>query len=72
MNATLVYSSKWFPKSRTLCSWEPQQDSFSNLLRDIFADVSLKKRLKIERNKYFYKPSEDYREYLIRFKGIRK
>lgn len=72
MNATLVYSTKWFPKSRTLVSWEPQKDSFSKLMRDIFADVSLKKRLKIERNKYFYKPSEDYREYLIRFKGIRK
>ena len=72
MNATLVYSTKWFPKSHTLCSWEPQKDSFSKLMRDIFADVSLKKRLKIERNKYFYKPSEDYREYLIRFKGIRK
>lgn len=72
MNATLVYSTKWFPKSRTLCSWEPQKDSFSKLMRDIFADVSLKKRLKIERNKYFYKPSEEYGEYLIRFKGIRK
>jgi hypothetical protein len=72
MNATLVYSTKWFPKSRTLTSWEPQKDSFSNLLRDIFADSFAKTNLRIERNKYFYKPSNDYKEYMIRFKGIRR
>lgn len=72
MNATLVYSTKWFPKSRTLCSWEPQKDSFSKLMRDIFADVSAKTNLRIERNKYFYKPSNDYKEYMIRFRGIKK
>jgi hypothetical protein len=69
MNATLVYSSKWFPKSQTLVSWEP--DNCDNLMRSIFGNVC-KNRLKIERNKYFYKPSEDYTQYLVRFKGIRK
>jgi hypothetical protein len=72
MNATLVYSTKWFPKSRTLVSWEPKQDSFSKLMSSIFADVSAKTNLRVDGNKYFYKPSNDYKEYLIRFKGIRK
>lgn len=72
MSATLVYSSKWFPKSNTLLVWEPKEDRFTKLMRDIFAQSSLNKRLKIERNKYFYQPSNDYKEYLVRFKGIRK
>ena len=72
MNATLVYSTKWFPKSRTLTSWEPQQDSISKLMRDIFADSLAKTNLKVEGNRYFYKPSNDYKEYMIRFKGIRR
>lgn len=70
--ATLVYSSKWFPKSRTLSVWEPVNDSCERLMREIFANVSLNKRLKVERNKYFYQPSDDYKQYLVRFRGIRK
>ena len=70
MQATLVYSTKWFPKSQTISDWEPQ-DNCETLMRAIFGNVC-KNRLKIERNKYFYKPSEDYTQYLIRFKGIRK
>jgi hypothetical protein len=69
MNATLVYSSKWFPKSQTLSVWEPEP--CETLMRSIFGNVC-KNRLKVEKNKYFYKPSKDYTEYLIRFKGIKK
>ena len=72
MNATLVYSTKWYPKSNTLSVWEPKEDSFTKLMKSIFADVSAKTNLKIEGNKYFYKPSNDYKEYMIRFRGIKK
>jgi len=69
MQAQLRYSTRWFPKSKTMVVWEP--DNCETLMRAIFGNVC-KKRLKIERNKYFYKPSEDYTQYLVRFKGIRK
>ena len=69
MNATLVYSSKWFPKSQTLSVWEP--DNCDTLMRSIFGNAC-KNRLKVDRNKYFYQPSEDYKQYFVRFKGIRK
>jgi len=69
MNATLIYSSRWFPKSETLCSWEPEP--CDTLMKSIFGNLC-KNRLKVENNRYFYKPSQDYVQYLTRFKGIRK
>lgn len=72
MSATLVYSSKHFPKSRTLTVWESTDDSFTKLMRGIFAHNGLNNRLKIEKNKYFYQPTNEYKQYVVRFKGVRK
>lgn len=70
--ATLVYSTKWFPKSRTLSVWEPASDSCERLMRDIFANFCLNKRLKIDRNRYFYQPSDDYKQYVVKIRNTRK
>jgi len=70
MATTLVYSTRRYPKSNTLSVWEP--DSATKLISRIFAEKFSSKRLIVSRNKYFYQPSEDYKQYLVRFKGIRK
>lgn len=69
MQAKLVYSTKWFPKSQTISVWEP--DSSEKLLRCIFGNLRLK-NLQISNNRYYYKPSDEYKSVMIRFKGVRK
>lgn len=69
MNATLVYSSKWFPKSPTLQVWEatPSDTLFDRIMSD-----KAKVQVVITRNMYAYIPSQEYKETVVRLKGIKK
>jgi hypothetical protein len=49
--------------------WEP--DTATRLLSSIFAEKA-SKHLTITRNKYFYTPSDEYKSFMIRFRGVRK
>jgi hypothetical protein len=69
MQAQLRYSTRWFPKSQTMVVWEP--DTATRLLSSIFAEKA-SKHLTITRNKYFYTPSDEYKSFMIRFRGVRK
>jgi hypothetical protein len=45
--------------------------SATRFFHKAFAD-SQSKRLTISNNRYFYAPSEEYKSFAIRFKGIKK
>jgi len=70
MNATLVYSAK--PGSRYIQSWEPTgaQKLFNSIIRAKFYEGSV--RVNFKHNRYNYQPTDDYKNYVIRFRGINK
>jgi hypothetical protein len=68
MAATLVYSSKWFPKSTTLQVWEANPADI--LMNRIMAE-KCKTHLVVTRNMYAYIPSQEYKETIVRLKGIK-
>ena len=67
--ATLIWSS--MDHDRTNILTLDHTDSATTLFHKIFSE-SEKKRLVITENKYFYGPSDEYRNHIIRFKGIKR
>jgi hypothetical protein len=68
-NATLVWKASDYPRQNILVL------DFTNatrLMYSIFRENSGSKRLVITRNKYFYNPSDEYKKYVVRFKGVMK
>jgi hypothetical protein len=69
MNATLVYSSKNYTRKSIVSSeGSPVTKLFNSILREIYYDKT--PRVKFVKNKYTYQPTDDYKHYVIRFKGI--
>lgn len=67
MNATLVYSCK--PMG---IAYEPSPATklFNAILKEKF--VKLKStRITIKNNKYIYHPTDEYKNYVTRFRGIK-
>lgn len=67
-NATMIWSSMDHERSNILTL--DNTDAATKLFHKIFSE-SEKKRLVITRNKYFYAPSEEYKNYVTRIKNIR-
>jgi hypothetical protein len=67
--ATLIWSSMDHDRSNILTL--DNTNSATRFFHKAFAD-SQSKRLTINNNRYFYAPSDEYRSFAIRFKGIKK
>ena len=63
--ATLVWSAMDHDRSSILVL--DHTDSATKFFHKVFAG-SQSKRLTISRNKYFYAPSDEYRQHILRFK----
>jgi hypothetical protein len=71
MNATLVYSSKWYDRSHILSSeGSPAQRLFNAIIYEKFRENSI--RVNFKHNRYHYQPTDDYKNYVIRFRGVTK
>ncbi len=68
-NATMIWSSMDHERTNILVL--DNTSSATRFFHKAFAD-SQSKRLTISNNKYFYAPSEEYKSFAIRFKGIKK
>lgn len=68
--ALLVWSSKDYTRDEILSSSDNVSNPANKLMNSIFNYRS--DRLVITRNKYFYNPSDEYKERLVRYRGIRK
>ena len=69
-NGILVWSSKDYTRDEILSSSDNVSNPANKLMNTIFNYRS--DRLVITRNKYFYNPSDEYKERLVRYRGIRK
>lgn len=67
---TLVWSSRDWTRDEILSSSDNVSNPANKLMNSIFNYRS--DRLVITRNKYFYNPSDEYKERLVRYRGIRK
>ena len=69
MPATLVYRSCWSP-IRPLVYTDDSIDHAANKLIDtIFRNKT--NRLVVKNNKYYYCPSDSYKEYVVRMRKIK-
>jgi|APGre2960657505_1045072.scaffolds.fasta_scaffold27560_3 hypothetical protein len=68
--ATLVYSSIGRDRSSIL-SLTNDFKSINKLMNCIF-HLKSSERVIISNNRYYYAPSDEYKKYIIRFKGIKK
>lgn len=68
--ATLVYSCK--PGMRNVLSYEGTSVSklFNSILREKYRANS--PRVTFKNNRYCYFPTDDYKNYVLKFRGIRK
>lgn len=64
-NATLVWSAMDHDRSNILVL--DNTDNATRFFHRVFGRVD-SKRLTITRSKYFYAPSEEYKQHIIRFK----
>ena len=69
MNATLIWSSMDHERTNILVL--DHTDSATRFFHQAFSR-SESKRLTITKNKYYYAPSEEYRNFVVRFKGVKK
>ena len=67
-NATLVLKGKRNPN---VGIYSYTDSPAGKLITAIFSEQS-SKRIRIVNNKYRYTPSDEYKNYVLRFKGIRK
>jgi hypothetical protein len=68
MNATLVYSCKPY---RAAYEPSPATKLFNAILKEKF--VRLKStRITMKNNNYVYHPTDEYKSYLVRFRGLNK
>jgi len=66
-NATLVWSAEDHDRSSILVL--DNTNTYSNLMDRIFVHTGKQsKRLTITKHKYFYAPSEEYKQHVVRFK----
>lgn len=68
MKPTLVWSSMDHDRSNVLVL--DNTDHATRFFHKVFAKVE-SKRLTISRNKYFYAPSDEYKNYVIRYKRMK-
>lgn len=69
MPATLVYRSRWSP-IRPLVYTDDSRDDAANRLIDTIFRIKTN-RLTIENNKYYYRPSDEYKKFVVRMKKIK-
>jgi hypothetical protein len=70
MAATLVYSSKWCDRSTI----ERYSDDYNSLVSSKLIEAIFKKRSTrfiIKGDRYHYQPSDEYKNFVVRFKKIR-
>jgi len=68
-NATLVYSSRQHTRNHINSYSDDITCNVGKLMDSVFRRRS--SRLTITGNKYFYAPSEEYKQYVIRFRKIK-
>lgn len=70
MARTLEWSSMDHDRSGILVL--DNTDSATRFFHKVFAKVEDPNRLVITKDRYFYAPSEDYKNTVLRFKGLKK
>jgi hypothetical protein len=68
-NATLVWRSADHPRHH-IQVLENFSDNANKLMDAIFK-AEMSKRIVITKNRYYYNPTDEYKSYMIRFKGIK-
>lgn len=68
---TLVYRSEWSPIKPLVYSDDCENAAVNKLIDDIFRIKVRTTRLVIDNNKMYYKPSEDYKKYVVRIRKIK-
>jgi len=71
MSATLVYRSEWSPIKPLVYSDDCENEAVNRLIDSIFRIKVRTNRLILDNNKMYYKPSEDYKKYVVRIRKIR-
>jgi hypothetical protein len=69
MTGTLIWSSMDHDRSSILTL--DHTDSATRFFHKAFSR-SESKRLTITKNKYYYAPSDEYKKFVVRFKGVKK
>jgi hypothetical protein len=67
-NATMIWSSMDHERSNILVL--DHTDSATRLFHKIFSETE-KNRLVITKNKYFYAPSNEYKQFVTRIKNVK-
>ena len=71
MPATLVYRSRWCSIKPLVYSDDSHNPAVNTFMDRLFKFKLHTKRLTITGNKYFYKPSDEYKEIVVRLKKIK-
>ena len=66
-NATLVYSCKPYR-----AAYEPNSVTklFNTILKEKFSGLK-STRITMKNNKYIYHPTDEYKSYVVRFRGVK-
>lgn len=69
--STLIWSSKDYSRDHIMVS--ETNNNVNKLMNSIFTYSKHKsERIFVSNNRYYYAPSPEYKEFVFRFKGIRK
>lgn len=71
MPATLVYRSIWSPINPLIYSDDSYNCAVNTFIDKLFKLKLHTKRLTITSNKYYYKPSDEYIELVVRLRKIK-
>jgi hypothetical protein len=70
MSATLVYRSEWSKITPLVYSDDSNNDAVNRLIDSIFR-AKRTNRLVLDNNKMYYKPSNQYKRFVVRMRKIR-
>jgi hypothetical protein len=70
MSATLVYRSEWSKITPLVYSDDSNNDAVNLLIDSIFR-AKRTNRLVLDNNKMYYKPSNQYKRFVVRMRKIR-
>lgn len=70
MSATLVYRSEWSKITPLVYSDDSNNDAVNRLIDNIFR-AKRTNRLVLDNNKMYYKPSNQYKRFVVRMRKIR-
>ena len=71
MATTLVYSTRWYKNRSTI---ERYSDDYNSLASSKLIETIFKKRSTrfiVKEGRYVYQPSDEYKNFVVRFKKIR-